>query len=421
MTGPRLSIIPARAATDRSLKPRDLQVLCVLGRHTDDLGWCRRSQVKMADEMGCARATVYEAIERLVKSGYLERHVQAEASGRDSAHVYRVILDPKHPDPGMVVAPNEDPADKAAGGGDPAGIPAPPAGPEPAPPAGPGPAPINDTSQTIPVEREREARAGEREDPEPEAAEHGSEATEPQDDPRRAAFEKRVMRFCTGKGFVAGPWPNWDTSSPGWIGQQFAALTPAERAEAERWRDAYLIDIAARKQAPVVVGNFLRGRVWTGLDEKILERAEKLRQGQLKPEERARPDGWAPWLGPAGMAWLVAALLRGPADAALAERPFLTDAQLRQAWPDIWNWQALQRQQGGSVFGPRWHGLKPAMEFVPHGTAVMEAWRAAFAARGWRWLAVMDAGNGLWLPADGPDGLGEFERAVVAATDEAKE
>lgn len=51
MSGPRLSIIPARAATDKALKPRDLQVLCVLGRHTDDLGWCRRSQVKMANEM----------------------------------------------------------------------------------------------------------------------------------------------------------------------------------------------------------------------------------------------------------------------------------------------------------------------------------------------------------------------------------
>lgn len=86
MSGPRLSIIPARAATDKSLKPRDLQVLCVLGRHTDDLGWCRRSQVKMAEEMGCARSTVFESINRLIDAGYLERHVQESDSGRDSAH-----------------------------------------------------------------------------------------------------------------------------------------------------------------------------------------------------------------------------------------------------------------------------------------------------------------------------------------------
>ena len=73
MTGPRLSIIPARACTDPALKPRDLQVLCVLGRHTDDLGWCRRSQVRMADEIGCARSTVFESVERLVAAGYLHK------------------------------------------------------------------------------------------------------------------------------------------------------------------------------------------------------------------------------------------------------------------------------------------------------------------------------------------------------------
>ena len=86
MTGPRLSIIPARAATDRALKPRDLQVLCVLGRHTNDAGWCRKSQVKMADEMGCARATVFDAIERLVKAGYIERHVIEE-----DLHQFRIV------------------------------------------------------------------------------------------------------------------------------------------------------------------------------------------------------------------------------------------------------------------------------------------------------------------------------------------
>jgi hypothetical protein len=169
MTGPRLSIIPARAATDRALKPRDLQVLCVLGRHTDDLGWCRKSQVKMAEEMGCARSTVFDAVERLVAAGYLERYVQEEDNGRDSPHVYRVVLDPKHPCPGAVrdadctVAnpqrPGGTPADRSA---PPADISAPPAGPEPAPPAGPGPAPKNDLlGTTHQNEEERERAPGE--------------------------------------------------------------------------------------------------------------------------------------------------------------------------------------------------------------------------------------------------------------------
>lgn len=152
MAGPRLSIIPARAATDRALKPRDLQVLCVLGRHTDDFGWCRRSQVKMAEEMGCARATVFEAIERLIKAGYLERFKQESDSNRDSAHVYRVILDPQHPNVAAIV--DRDPPCRQVG--TPAGMSAPPADVEPAPPAGPGPAPINDPYLTPPlISRER--------------------------------------------------------------------------------------------------------------------------------------------------------------------------------------------------------------------------------------------------------------------------
>ena len=45
---PRLSIIPAGPIFDRSLEGRDLQVLGLLGCHTDKAGWCSRSQVKMA-------------------------------------------------------------------------------------------------------------------------------------------------------------------------------------------------------------------------------------------------------------------------------------------------------------------------------------------------------------------------------------
>lgn len=45
MTDVRFSIIPAGAVLDRRLEPRDLQVLCIFGKHTDKKGWCRRSQV----------------------------------------------------------------------------------------------------------------------------------------------------------------------------------------------------------------------------------------------------------------------------------------------------------------------------------------------------------------------------------------
>ena len=89
----RFSISPAAAVTDRRLEPRDLQVLCLLGRHTDNRGWCCRSQVKMARELACGRATVQRSLTRLVEAGYLEHRVIYRDSGADAAHEYRVLLD----------------------------------------------------------------------------------------------------------------------------------------------------------------------------------------------------------------------------------------------------------------------------------------------------------------------------------------
>ena len=107
----RFSIIPASAVTDTRLEPRDLQVLCLLGRHTDDLGWCCRSQVKMAGELNCGRATVQRALGRLVNAGYLEHRPKERTSGAAAAHDYRVVIDP--PEHGS--APLESSANDAEG------------------------------------------------------------------------------------------------------------------------------------------------------------------------------------------------------------------------------------------------------------------------------------------------------------------
>lgn len=96
MSDPRFSIIPADAVLDKRLEPRDLQVLCIFGKHTDKRGWCRRSQVVMAKEIGCARSTVQASIDRLIAAGWLQKRPQHElhtAGVRDSAHEYRVVLD----------------------------------------------------------------------------------------------------------------------------------------------------------------------------------------------------------------------------------------------------------------------------------------------------------------------------------------
>lgn len=99
MSLPRLSIIPAGAVTDRSLEPRDLQVLCLLGRHTDRAGWCSRSQVRMAGEIACGRSSVQRSLERLYEAGWVEKKrrdaagVADDSSQPSSSYAYRVVLD----------------------------------------------------------------------------------------------------------------------------------------------------------------------------------------------------------------------------------------------------------------------------------------------------------------------------------------
>ena len=98
MSNPRFSIIPAGAVTDRTLEPRDLQVLCLLGRHTDKAGWCTRSQVRMAQEIECSRASLQNSLERLYEAGWVQkkrRDLEVEEAGKQPSrsYAYRVLLD----------------------------------------------------------------------------------------------------------------------------------------------------------------------------------------------------------------------------------------------------------------------------------------------------------------------------------------
>lgn len=99
--GPRYSIIPPAAATDRRLRGRDLQVLCILGSHTSKAGWCVRSQAKIAEQLGCSRPAVNAAFSHLIDCGYLEARAVRdrrlltpdEATKAGTVKTYRVVID----------------------------------------------------------------------------------------------------------------------------------------------------------------------------------------------------------------------------------------------------------------------------------------------------------------------------------------
>lgn len=97
MSGPRYSIIPAAAVLDVRLKGKALQVLALLGSHTDEDGWCSRSQVRMARQLDCARASIHRAIGLLVECGYVQQRERHRPDGGDRSHEYRVLLDEIRP------------------------------------------------------------------------------------------------------------------------------------------------------------------------------------------------------------------------------------------------------------------------------------------------------------------------------------
>jgi predicted transcriptional regulator len=179
LSHPRFSIIPAGAVTDRSLEPRDLQVLCLLGRHTDKLGWCTRSQVRMAQELDCSRGSVQNSLDRLSGAGWIEmkrRDTEVEEAGKrpSRSYAYRVLLDrddyafesvTKDADDDIAESHAENASDE--GGCQPVGTPLPTdehpgANPCVGTPANPYDGTKNDPLERPPLERERDARARDR-------------------------------------------------------------------------------------------------------------------------------------------------------------------------------------------------------------------------------------------------------------------
>lgn len=256
MGNPRLSIIPAGAITDRSLEPRDLQVLCLLGRHTDHAGWCRRSQVKMAGELHCSRGSVQNSLERLVNAGWVEkqrRDKEVEEAGKhpSRSYAYRVLLDHDQTEgesdgTEVEVDEPESYAETASdeGGCQPVGTGG--ANPELARGANPGLArgantyvgTKNDPSITIPLEREgeRDARA------------------------RLDRKEKFVAKFQQR-------WPTAAADDQQRTRYAADALTEAEEAEALAGIDPFLAELKRLKRQNVVAGwRYLEEKRWTLLE-----------------------------------------------------------------------------------------------------------------------------------------------------------
>lgn len=394
-----------------------LLVLLALADFADDEGVCWPAIGTIADKARISERSAQRSIRKMAEEGLIEIFDNAGPKG---ANRYRVKpIEPR------AVAKN-DPSDEGVGQAGDAVETSAEGGDNLAPPVTvPGVTPVaggvtpvtpgGDTgvtrtviepSQNPPEERERaSADADGRE---------GDGKPDPSTVPGTADFEKRVMWFCNGRRFAAGPWPDWDTSSPGYIGKQFAQLAETDRQHAERWRDAYLRDLATRKRKPVPVGVFIRDRLWEGLDPELLLKAERAAAQGAKPAEHAKPEGWAVSMGPVWSALLHEVLLDGPEHPGHApENGLWLRFNLQRAWPRVAALYDMAQARRGFVAPERSQRLKDLMEFVPEGCGAWVAWEAEFKARSWPQWPRREGMEGLYFPKGGPDGLAAFTQALA--------
>lgn len=384
----RFSIIPAMAVTDARLEPRDLQVLCLLGRHTDDLGWCCRSQVRMSRELNCGRATVQRALGRLMDAGYVEYRTNTRTSGADAAHDYRVVIDP--------------PAAKATENTT-QGV---PTGGQGCPPIDGHRVPTHERAPmlTTPVKREeRDARESEDEE------DHAD------DSPR--VLERRVKRLADQLR-----WPGWAKSSTAWTVAQFAALSADERAMAEERGAVYLSHCGKKALS---LGVYFRERKFLDLPETVLKAAVEadLRKvaapfgklwNALRFAELFAPH--APLPKPS--AFIEKMLAEGGEAAERMRRERIA----AHGWPRVNDMhRAAESRRGWTVnVSDLWLEAAAAdFEQVKAGSELWVAWRQYHEQRGWPWLP--DGPEWVWFPAGGPEQLGVFEAMINRQKAEAAE
>ncbi|TCM56168.1 hypothetical protein C8J36_103538 [Rhizobium sp. PP-F2F-G48] len=394
----RFAIIPGWIVTDTRLKGRDLQVLCLLGRHTDKHGWCRRSQVKMAGQLECARSTVQASLDRLSVMGVVEKHLEPSKDGRDSAHWYRVIFDQKVAEQDFEEWESEefDPILGAVEGTPPAGISAPPADPESAPPADPASAPINDPYLTTPDQLGERARARDLRDEE--------------ENPR--SIERRFKKWWHA-------WPGYLDDSEMNAVRCWQALTPEQRKACEDLTPVYLAarDKMGRTKAKAA-STYLTERQWERLAHADVAEVVKPTNAMAAP------------FGKLWMATRLAELLLGPSVNIPGPTSF-EQAQIREGKLSIddvrsekrkrFGWPSVNEMQGRALEKPAAKGwlcpiaLKEATgdfrQIQRTDTVQLGAWNDECERRGWPPLMLSGQHEWIWFP---PVHEGETPAVAIA-------
>lgn len=93
MSGPRYSIIPADALRDTRITDVHLRILAIMGSHSDENGWLKLNQKRLAEQANRSRETVNRKISELFEWGYIRKRGRVGEDGRRLINFYQVVMD----------------------------------------------------------------------------------------------------------------------------------------------------------------------------------------------------------------------------------------------------------------------------------------------------------------------------------------
>tara|TARA_Y100000815_G_scaffold169233_2_gene153595 strand:+ start:12045 stop:13328 length:1284 start_codon:yes stop_codon:yes gene_type:complete len=405
------------AIKQRGLKPAAKIVLWHLcDRFNPDMG-CFPSQETLANDCELSRSSLNNQLEELEARGLIARERKRGAGGKQQRTRYRLGFeegfDAEKPCP--EIGHGKDGETESKNGG------------EPSPKNGDNRVqnldsnPVREPVREPVSEREgaqaRDDANGERET---KAGPETVTGAGPGAGPGTAAFTKRVQRLVSGDGYHGGEWPKWAKSSLGYIEKMFTALDEEDRLEAERWRDACLAKWKAQGvRTPMPIGNYLRDKAWQTLTAAEMTRAVAATSRAKSGEggDPMKPEGWVTGYGPAWASQMFLVLMAGPdmPDDAPTGSMWLS-SQLNRHWPKLRDVRQLADMRGGMVVSVKARQSADSMEFVVRDTALFDAWRDEFDARGWPMFKVPDGMNGAYFPKGGPEGLAEWSASAEGAS-----
>lgn len=384
----------AWARKQRGLKPTARIVLWELcDRYHPDNG-CFPSQETLARDCELSRSALNDNLNALEEAGLIRREQRRdEKTYRQRSTLYRLAFEagfeakpcPEsgHGNEGEAVSENDA---------------------EPCPENGESRVRISDTNPVRePVKepvREREGASANEED---RSAKPGT-----------ADFTKRVQKFVTGDGFSEGEWPRWSKGvTLDWIARQFAALTEAERRQAEENRDAFLAK-CRRDGIPASgvmgAGNYFKGRVWETLTERDRAMAADTAARRAGKPDAAKPANFAPAFGPVHSLMLWRILGRGPDRPDIAVSGHWFANEMRSAWPTLANFWQQTDLKGGVVADEEAIALAGAMEFSMKDSGRLSVWRVWLREKGLPELRIGERGT--YVPRGGPAAIEQFWEAI---------